>query len=202
MVVRVPAPSAAESFRHGGWVVKVVRLRSGHAAAAHRPPEWRLEPNPSLPRIDALTAEGARAGMRAVIDARAAARASCRRRTQGIDVPSADEFREGLQIAAPDKREWRMLQAHAAAPDRTLASAALAAAGGWRRHDPETSPYGRLGRRMAERLGLGLVLPRPGEAEAWIAILAEPAPVGGPAGRVVWRQHPELSEALRRLGRE
>jgi hypothetical protein len=85
----------------------------------------------------------------------------------------------------------RMLTAHADAPECLLSVRQLAAAGGYERSNVTYSQYGRLGRLIANSLGVTE------QWKVWTNFIGRGFRTE--TGELVWEMHPELVEALVRL---
>lgn len=106
---------------------------------------------------------------------------------------STAEYREAISSLAhkitPLHRQ--MLVAHADAPDCMLSMRQLATAGGYDQPNVTYSQYGRLGRLVAQALGVEYL-------EVWTDILGHGFRTE--SREVIWEMHPELVEALVELG--
>lgn len=85
----------------------------------------------------------------------------------------------------------QMLVAHADAPDCMLSVRQLAAAGGYDHPNVTFSQYGRLGRLLANALGVN-------DLKVWTEIIG--CGFRTESREVIWEMHPELVEALVELG--
>lgn len=136
--------------------------------------------------------------LRAQIDDEAARRRGQRRHdpATGFDVPTREDYADGLRGADLTDRQRVMLQAHAAAGDAGLTATELAEVAGYRNFNTANLHYGKAGRLMAEAMDVTAPESRLRDDLVQTGILAH----GGTPradGEFVWVMHPELREALR-----
>lgn len=98
---------------------------------------------------------------------------------------------EGLH---PSQRD--MLRAHFAAPDHTVSWREMAPSVGYRSAEPVKLQYGKLARRIAERLGISKHQAR----GFWLFVLADWGPLRDAMGHTMFRLRPEVVSALKRIG--
>ena len=107
------------------------------------------------------------------------------------EIPSAADYRAALTAARPTTAQRRMLLAHA---DRVVMTAnELAVAAGYASWRTVNMQYGRLGRRVAEILGLEVPV-YDGDRPLWTAALAEGDWSSG--GIWTWTAYPPLIDAV------
>lgn len=69
-------------------------------------------------------------------------------------VGTAEGYAEALKLQEPNKKQWVMLLAHAAAENHRMTANELADAAGWKRHTSANLHYGKLGKVLADQLNL------------------------------------------------
>lgn len=111
-------------------------------------------------------------------------------------VPSAESYLEALGKVEISEPVRAMLQAHAAAPERRLSAVELARAGGYKAYTVTATHYAKLGRQIAEYLGVPLGEEADTAAEAAIVAVAEPA---AKKADMVWQMRETFAQALGRL---
>ena len=105
-------------------------------------------------------------------------------------IATAEGYLEALQTQTPNKKEYMMLSAHAAAEDRSMTAQDLADVVGWKRDTSAKAHYSKLGKRLAEQLDLTL----DSESQSPIRVIAKME-----TGSDAWVMHPELAEALEKF---
>ncbi|MSU88632.1 hypothetical protein GE300_03230 [Rhodobacteraceae bacterium 2CG4] len=119
-----------------------------------------------------------------------------RRRDEKLefDVPTVAEYQLALSKISPDGSYRSMLEAHARAGREGLTAGQLAEAAGYANFNAANLHYGKLGREVADFLGVALPAStaRPGEDVA-TGVLAG---IGPEEGIFVWVMRPELRAAL------
>lgn len=103
-------------------------------------------------------------------------------------IATVEGYLEALRTQSPNKKEYMMLSAHAAAPDRRMTPQELADVVGWKRDSSAKAHYSKLGRRLAEQLDLAIDLDS--SQSTIIAIGTQEA------GSDAWVMHEELAEAV------
>jgi hypothetical protein len=73
-------------------------------------------------------------------------------------IATVEGYLEALRTQTPNKKEFMMLSAHAAAPERRMTPQELADIVGWKRDSSAKAHYSKLGRRLAEQLDLAIDL--------------------------------------------
>ncbi|MGB3456377.1 MAG: hypothetical protein WBG08_05830 [Litorimonas sp.] len=71
-------------------------------------------------------------------------------------IGTAEGYLEALNTQTPNQKEYTMLSAHAAAPERRMTAKQLADLVGWKRDTSAKAHYSKLGRRLAEQLDLDI----------------------------------------------
>ena len=118
----------------------------------------------------------------------------------GYAVPATEEFERALITADPSAQERAMLTAHAGAGASGLTAGEIAAAGGYADLSSGNLLYGKLARRLAERIGAPIPPSRTRRGDdlptlviaAWHPVEQE----AGSSGR--WVMYPEMREAVAR----
>lgn len=103
-------------------------------------------------------------------------------------IATTEGYVEALRTQSPNKKEYMMLTAHAAAPERRMTPQQLADVVGWKRDSSAKAHYSKLGRRLAEQLDLDIDLEGSKSAITAIGTLD--------AGTDEWVMHEELAEAV------
>ncbi|WP_298913055.1 hypothetical protein [uncultured Algimonas sp.] len=103
-------------------------------------------------------------------------------------IGTVEGYLEALTTQPPNKKEYTMLSAHAAAPDRRMSAQALADLVGWKRDSSAKTHYSKLGRRLAEQLALDIDAD---DAQAQINAVARTDEDSGE-----WILHQELADAV------
>lgn len=136
--------------------------------------------------------------LKAQIDDEAGQRRGRRRHdeTMGFDVPTTEDYTDGLRGAPLTEKQLVMLRAHAAAADAGLTAEELADIAGYRNPNTANLHYGKAGRLMAEAMDVTAPDVKQGEDMALTGILARGGPVRED-GEFVWVMHPELREAVK-----
>lgn len=106
-------------------------------------------------------------------------------------IGTVDDYAEALNALKLGSHELAMLSAHYSADERRLTAAELAKSAGWNDFSSANSHYGRLGKRIAEQVGLNL---DGCNEQVWTEALA----VFDEETRE-WIMHDNLAEALFRL---
>ncbi|OSP56176.1 hypothetical protein [Pseudoruegeria sp. SK021] len=146
----------------------------------------------------ASTVEDAIEQLKQQLDETAAKSLSDRRHDDllALDVPTKEEFADGLSIVKPHGGQLAMLRAHAAAGAEGLSTEDLADAAGYAGYKSANLQYAKLGRALAEAIGCDL----PGKSIGGEKDLATGllASVGGAGteGDQVLVMHPELLSAV------
>jgi HNH endonuclease len=106
---------------------------------------------------------------------------------------SSQEYHDAITVlgSTVTPLHRRMLAAHADAPDHMLSVRQLAAAGGYKLANVTYSQYGRLGRHLAQALGVKE------DWKVWTNFIGEGFRTE--TDELIWAMHPELVEALRML---
>ena len=125
---------------------------------------------------------------KAYVDSKYAERQSLRRAPH---VGTIDDYAEALNGLKLGDHERAMLSAHYNAADRSMTATELANSSGWNSYSSANSHYGKLGKRIAEHVGLKL---DGGNDEAWTNALAE-----YDSETHQWTMHDEVAMALKRL---
>lgn len=71
-------------------------------------------------------------------------------------IGTVEGYLEALNTQSPNQKEYTMLSAHAAAPDRRMTAKQLADLVGWKRDTSAKANYSKLGKRIAEQLDLDI----------------------------------------------
>ena len=187
------------SVDYRGWTVR--HAPRGDQVAAMANPPRALTPRVAPIRLNAPTEVEAIVAAKAAIDGWHAARAEGRGVIGDVVVASAAEFRDALEMVAPNRAEWAMLEAHARAPGRALTSSGIAAAAGYPHFETANAVYGKLARRIGEQIGLTEPGTRRDGTPIWTNVIACDAGEPDAEGRFVWRMHAPLAEALAAMGR-
>ncbi len=95
------------------------------------------------------------------------------------------------------KSQFQLLKAQYAAPHKTVTAPQLARAVGYTYFSPANLHYGKLGRLLSEVIGRTPRTQVDGRTVNWWAVLS--TGIDDPAG-FQWVMHPQLAEALERLG--
>jgi hypothetical protein len=111
-------------------------------------------------------------------------------------VPSVESYVEALQKIDVSEPMKAMLRAHAHAPDHRLTSVELAHAGGYKAYTVTATHYGKLGRQIADYLGMRLDSSDDSASGAAALAVAEPA---SKKADTAWRMHETLAKALSEL---
>lgn len=106
-------------------------------------------------------------------------------------IGTVEGYMGALTTQVPNKKEQVMLSAHASADDRRMTATDLATIAGWKRYSSANLHYGKLGRRLAEQLGLTV---KGTDNHAWTHTIGEYDDETSE-----WIMHKELAEALTRL---
>lgn len=115
------------------------------------------------------------------------------------DVPLASEYADALALLGRkvSAGQWLMLKAHAAAPERRMTAAGLAAAAGYADHVTASLWYGKLGAAIAKLLDMPLAKRANGKPMGASA-LAEGSGDGDEASWS-WVMHEELGQMVAAL---
>lgn len=103
-------------------------------------------------------------------------------------IGTVEGYLEALNTQTPSKKDYLMLSAHAAAPERRMSAQDLADLVGWKRDTSAKAHYSKLGKRIADQLDLAV-----DETDSQSPIRAI-AKLDDDTGD--WIMHPELAEAL------
>lgn len=103
-------------------------------------------------------------------------------------IATVEGYLEALRTQSPNKKEYMMLTAHAAAPERRMTPQQLADVVGWKRDSSAKAHYSKLGRRLSEQLDLEIDID--GSQSSIMAIGHQDA------GTDEWIMHEELAEAV------
>lgn len=103
-------------------------------------------------------------------------------------IATVEGYLEALNTQTPNKKEYTMLSAHAAAPERRMTAKALADLVGWKRDTSAKAHYSKLGKRLAEQLDLDIDAT---DTQSPIRAIASQD-----AATDEWIMHEELAEAL------
>ena len=103
-------------------------------------------------------------------------------------IGTVDDYAEALAALKLGAHERAMLSAHYKADGRRLTATELAESAGWKSFSSANSHYGKLGKRIAEHVGLNL---HGRDDEAWTEALAT-----YDKDTHKWIMHPELAQAL------
>lgn len=103
-------------------------------------------------------------------------------------IGTEEGYLEALTTQSPNKKEYMMLSAHAAAPDRRMTAQELADVVGWKRDTSAKAHYSKLGKRLAEQLDLDIDAT---DSQSPIRAIARPAD-----DKDTWIMHEELASAL------
>ncbi|MEM7728138.1 MAG: hypothetical protein AAF311_02570 [Pseudomonadota bacterium] len=71
-------------------------------------------------------------------------------------IGTMEGYLEALNTQSPNTKEYTMLSAHAAAPERRMTAKQLADLVGWKRDTSAKAHYSKLGKRLAEQLDLDI----------------------------------------------
>lgn len=103
-------------------------------------------------------------------------------------IGTEEGYLEALNTQSPNTKEYMMLSAHAAAPDRRMTAQDLADVVGWKRDTSAKAHYSKLGKRLAEQLDLDIDAT---DSQSPIRAIARPADEDG-----AWIMHEELANAV------
>ena len=103
-------------------------------------------------------------------------------------IGTREGYREMLNTQELSKHEAVMLSAHRAAEGRKMTAQQLADVAGWKRYSSANLHYGRLGKRIAEQLGLDI---KEDSSHAWTHAIGEYDDETSE-----WTMHEELAGAL------
>ncbi|MGJ8561240.1 MAG: hypothetical protein ACSHX3_13475 [Litorimonas sp.] len=103
-------------------------------------------------------------------------------------IATVEGYLEALRTQSPNKKEYMMLSAHAAAPERRMTPQQLADVVGWKRDSSAKAHYSKLGRRLAEQLDLDINLDDSKNSITAIGTLD--------TGTDEWVMHEELADAV------
>jgi hypothetical protein len=103
-------------------------------------------------------------------------------------IATVEGYLEALNTQTPSSKEYIMLSAHAAAPDRRMTAQQLADLVGWKRDSSAKANYNKLGQRLAEQLDLDIDATDSQSPIRAIARLDEET--------AEWVMHRELAEAV------
>lgn len=139
-------------------------------------------------KFKAITVDEALSKAKSWIDDKNEVRKSDRRADH---IGTVDGYVEALGVTKLSKARRLMLVAHRRAEDRKMTATELAEAAGWKTHTSANTHYGKLGREVAEHLGLKIE----GEGNlAWAHALAK-----YDEATSQWQMHEEVAEAMDRL---
>lgn len=143
-------------------------------------------------------AELAIEALKAQIDEEIQQRLSRRRHDDSMDfdVPTVEDYTDGLRGAGLTDKQLVMLRAHAAAADAGLTAQELAEVAGYRTFSTANLHYNKAGKLMAEAMDVTAPETGPAEDQVLTGVLAR----GGPPredGEFVWVMHPELRDAIK-----
>ncbi|ADI14629.1 HNH endonuclease [Truepera radiovictrix] len=102
--------------------------------------------------------------------------------------PAADVFRALSQLRLTEN-DLKLLRAHYAAPRMTVTAKEMARRTGYKHFGAANLHYGKLGRRLADALGLALEYP-----------VQSLVTMAWPTGECAWTLRPQVQEALEQLG--
>lgn len=103
-------------------------------------------------------------------------------------IATTEGYLEALVTQSPNKKEYMMLSAHAAAPEHRMTAQQLADLVGWKRDTSAKAHYSKLGKRLAEQLDLNIDSTDSQSPIRAIAKLDEATDE--------WIMHPELADAV------
>lgn len=113
--------------------------------------------------------------------------------------PTEEQFLEGLRAIADDltDRQWELLTAYRAAPDRRGFAKDVAVALGWKHHATVNGEVVRIAKRFCEAAAFEPPTRRGGDGTAeWWAVLFEGYRYPKRPGRFEWRMHAGLAHAI------
>ena len=150
-------------------------------------------------RATAETEAAVIAAIRADLTARDAALVAQRQEQpdMGFTVPAAGEYADALAVVTVTPAQRAMLTAHAASGDAGLTATALARAAGYAGYEGANMHYGKLGRAVADVLGMAPPQSQIRDEDLWTGVMAAWVPTpedAEAAGR--WVMYPALREAL------
>ena len=103
-------------------------------------------------------------------------------------IGTVEGYLEALNTQSPNQKEYAMLSAHAAAPERRMTAKQLASLVGWKRDTSAKAHYSKLGKRLAEQLDLDIDST---DSQSPIRAIAK---LDGETDE--WVMHRELAEAV------
>ncbi len=188
-----PAPQRIRR-EHGRYTLVAGKLGGTYAARA-----FLTGAKPGSAIIDETTGADPEAAIEALIEHLGetdAQSVSDRRGVAGsaTAVATPREFAQALAAVPVTDKQRAMLRAHAAAGEAGLRAPDLADAAGYAGGDTAMLQYGKLGRLIAEHLGIEMPPPAGKGDRAGAALMAAGAEQDD--GTWLWVMHPELSEAL------
>ncbi|QFS84643.1 MULTISPECIES: hypothetical protein [unclassified Roseivivax] len=136
--------------------------------------------------------------LKQILDERHRERAKARRRAENIDflIPTVEEYAEALEVLKPEGAKLDMLVAHAKSDDVGLTAGEIARAGGYDSFETANALYGRLGREIAEVLGVSAPTSTIRADDVQTGVIAQAGPARAETGAFVWVMYPELRKAV------
>lgn len=111
-------------------------------------------------------------------------------------VPTKQEFIDALHVVSLSPPQLAMLDAHALAGSTGMTAGEIALAGGYDHFETANALYGKVGRAIAD--ALGVTPPDAGNREGDVAtgVIATAGPPREETEHFVWIMYPELASAL------
>lgn len=103
-------------------------------------------------------------------------------------IATVEGYLEALTTQSPNMKEYTMLSAHAAAPERRMTAQQLADIVGWKRDSSAKAHYSKLGKRLADQLDLDIDAT---DSQSPIRAIAK-----HDKATDEWVMHPELADAI------